>query len=249
MKKLILSLVLTFTCLFGLSADPELPFSKYKPNYITFGDKRDQTLLQFSFKYAVIKDQHLYIGYTQTSWWKLYDESSPFYLTHYNPEIFYPWHIGLPGLTTITFGLFEHKSNGQAGLLSRSYDSSYLKLTSDIGHFELSAKFYGMYNLDGGNYDLVQYIGWWNATLAYKFHLIDQFVYESIAVGLYAGGKNGFDVINRGGFNADLTFGIPFWKDNFTPMFTIQYFRGYGVNLYDYNTLQQNIRFGIVLYR
>lgn len=248
MKKLIV-IVLLLLSSWGAFATDEIPFSKYKPNYITFGDQKDQTLLQFSFKYAVIKDQHLYVGYTQTSWWRIYDNSSPFYLTHYNPEVFYPWRTGLPGLTSITFGLFEHKSNGRDGIASRSYDSSYVKLTSDLGHFELATKFYTMYNLDGGNYDLMQYTGWWNATLAYKFHLIDQFVYESIAVGLYSGGKYGIDIINRGGFNADLTFGVPFLSDRLTPMFTLQYFRGYGVNLFDYNTLQQNIRFGVVLYR
>lgn len=248
MKKLI-GLLFAFLATFGSLTADEIPFSKYKPNYITFGDTKDQTLLQFSFKYAVIKNQNLYIGYTQTSWWMLYNPSSPFYLTHYNPEIFYPWQIGKPWLTALTFGFFEHKSNGRDGSASRSYDSSYIKFTHDIWKFELTNKFYTMYNLDGGNYDLVEYTGWWNSSIGYKFHLIDQFMYESIAIGVYGGGKGAPDFINRGGISADLTFAVPFVEDKFTPMITFQYFRGYGVNLFDYNTLQQNFRAGIVLYR
>lgn len=250
MKKLLLAALAAITLSAGaLSAEEDqMPFQKYKPNYITFGDKKDQTLLQFSFKYAVLKNKDLYIGYTQTSWWNLYNDSSPFYLTHYNPEIFYPWRTKVPGLDVITFGFYEHKSNGREGAASRSYDSSYIKFTTDLGKFELNNKFYAMYNLDGGNYDLVKYTGWWNSSIAYRFHVIDYFVYESIAVGLTAGGITP-DLINRGGVSVDLTFGIPFLNDELTPMLTLQYFRGYGVNLFDYDKLSQNFRAGIVLYR
>lgn len=249
MKKLFLSLLLLLSGLSGLKAeDDKVPFSKYKPNFITFGDKKDQTLLQFSFKYAVIKNQNFFIGYTQTSWWNIYNPSSPFYITHYNPELFYLWQLDSKVLTSVTFGFYEHKSNGRDGDASRSMDSSYVKFTKEIGHFELSSKFFGMYNLDSGNRDLVQYIGWWNAMIGYKFHLIDHFMYESIALGFYAGGVKP-DLVGRGGLSADLTFAVPFIKDEFTPMITFQYFRGYGVNLFDYDQFQQNFRAGIVLYR
>jgi phospholipase A1 len=250
MKKLLLAVLAALTFSMGaLSAEEDkIPFQKHNPNFITFGNQQDQTLLQFSFKYAVLKNRDLFIGYTQTSWWRLYDDSSPFYLTHYNPEVFYQLRTEVPGLNMITFGFFEHKSNGMSGAQSRSYDSSYIKFTTDIWKFQLVNKFYAMYNLDGGNYDLVKYTGWWNPSLAYRFHVIDYFVYESIAVGFAAGGVAP-DFINRGAVSVDLTFGIPFMNDQITPMLTFQYFRGYGVNLYDYDKLSQNFRAGIVLYR
>lgn len=228
---------------------PTFAFSRYKPNYITFGDKKDQTLLQFSFKYAVIKNQNLFIGYTQTSWWNLYNDSSPFYLTHYNPELFYLWNIDWNALKSVTFGFYEHKSNGRDGSASRSLDSSYVQITSALWRFEWVNKFYALYKLDSGNSDLRDYVGWWRTGLAFKFDLLDELVEEAISIHAYAGGTDGLNIINRGGLELDLTFGIPFLGDRFAPMLTIQYFRGYGVNLFDYGVFQQNLRAGIVLYR
>lgn len=225
-----------------------LAFSRYKPNFFTFGDQKDQTLLQFSFKYALIKNHNLFLGYTQTSWWNLYNESSPFFLTHYNPEIFYLWDVKTGPLKSVTFGLYEHKSNGRDGAASRSMDSSYLQFTTIAWRFEWVNKFFMLYNLDTANNNLRDYIGWWRTGLSYKFDLMDELIEEAISVHAYAGGL-GDNILTRGGLEVDVTFGVPFLGDKFAPMLTFQYFRGYGVNLFDYQIFQQTFRAGIVLYR
>lgn len=230
------------------SESETLAFSRYKPNYMTFGDMKDQTLLQFSFKYALIKDSNLYFGYTQTSWWNIYNTSSPFFLTHYNPELFYLWQLNKWSFKSVTFGLYEHKSNGRDGKESRSMDSSYLQVTSALWRFEWVNKAFVLYNLDTANSNLRDYIGWWRTGLAYKFDLLDELVEESISVHTYAGGM-GTNILTRGGVEVDLTFGIPFLGEKFAPMLTFQYFRGYGVNLFDYATFQQTFRAGLVFYR
>ena len=70
-----------------------------------------------------------YFGYTQKSFWQVYDEarSRPFRETNYNPELFYRWtpdperwhHWGAD------FGI-EHESNGQDVPMSRSWNRIYI---------------------------------------------------------------------------------------------------------------------------
>ena len=87
---------------------------------------------QVSIKYVVsenffVKDLDLSVAYTATSWWQTYNSniSSPFRETNYEPELLFNYNkpfsfFGLPVVgTTLSF---NHESNGQPGILSRSWN-------------------------------------------------------------------------------------------------------------------------------
>ncbi|MFZ2389558.1 MAG: phospholipase A [Polaromonas sp.] len=106
--------------------------------------KHAETKIQLSIRTKIAKgliksgqsdeDDHdsLWFGYTQQSYWQLFSAglSRPFRTTDHEPEIvyIYPHQIALPGGWNYRLsGLgLVHQSNGQAGLLSRSWNRTYL---------------------------------------------------------------------------------------------------------------------------
>ena len=87
---------------------------------------------QFSVKYLleddfIFDDLDLLVGFTAASWWQAYngDISRPFRATDYQPEIFlrYTHRWKLLGATVEQASIaFNHQSNGQSGVLSRSWN-------------------------------------------------------------------------------------------------------------------------------
>ena len=71
--------------------------STYKPNYFLFGAGGDtQVAFQFSFRYDLLPSAtwvSVYFGYTQRSFWDLYEGSAPFSENNYNPEINFRWNF------------------------------------------------------------------------------------------------------------------------------------------------------------
>lgn len=94
---------------------------------------------QVSLKYLfmqdlIFKDLDLQFAFTSTSWWQAYnsDISAPFRETNYEPEVILNYHhswnlFGLPVEQTSLS--FNHQSNGQTGLLSRSWNRVILGFT------------------------------------------------------------------------------------------------------------------------
>jgi phospholipase A1 len=98
------------------------------------GTKLDDVEIKFqvSLKYLfmqdlIFRDLDLQFAFTTTSWWQAYnsDISAPFRETNYEPEVILNYHhswslLGFPvEQTTLSF---NHQSNGQTGLLSRSWN-------------------------------------------------------------------------------------------------------------------------------
>ena len=81
-------------------------------------------------------------GYTQTSWWQLYKDSSPFRETNYQPEIFVTLPYGKRDKTVLKgfkFG-FLHESNGQPKGDSRSWNRIYLRSYFQAGNLFISPR-------------------------------------------------------------------------------------------------------------
>jgi len=120
------------------------PVSTYKTNYFAINNwpwnKAAQAKFQLSMKFSVLKpDLYIfnrnyfpaYVAYTQKSLWNIGQPSAPFEESNYNPEVFleYPVNRRLGGkiyLRSVTVGLFEHESNGMAGIQSRSWNRQYI---------------------------------------------------------------------------------------------------------------------------
>jgi phospholipase A1 len=95
------------------------------------GYERDRTETQFqiSLKLRTLESFPLFLGYTQKSFWQVYNkaQSAPFRETNYNPEAFVDCQgpFGAPRAFGIRLGV-EHESNGQTIARSRSWNRNYV---------------------------------------------------------------------------------------------------------------------------
>ncbi|MDY0328147.1 MAG: phospholipase A [Arcobacteraceae bacterium] len=127
----------------------------YKKNYfapISYQNKRidDRDSNEAKFQISVRKpllhnafglNESIEFGYTQTSWWQLYDKSSPFRETNYAPEIFAMFYNNNKdsSLKLYKFG-FIHESNGKNNEQSRSWNRLYTEATFQLGNLFITPK-------------------------------------------------------------------------------------------------------------
>jgi phospholipase A1 len=127
---------------------------------------------QLSFKLKMWEDMFgsqsaLWLGYTQKSFWQVYNEdlSRPFRETNYEPEIIWttPTDYEIFGLKgrLLAFGLV-HQSNGRSDPLSRSWNRIYAMVALENGPFVMQIKpWYRLSESDDkdDNPDITDYIG------------------------------------------------------------------------------------------
>ena len=263
-----------------------LPIQWHRPTYFLFGaynnsPNRDTTLdvdsraraqkteaiFQLSGKVRPLQGdlwgQHvdLWFGYTQRSFWQLYNSafSSPFRDTNYEPEAFItlPQDHDLFGLNLLNWRIFNlgfaHQSNGRSRPLSRSWNRMFAEfgfekvLNRNINdgnrnEFNLFVKSWYRLPEDGqndDNPDIEKYLGYGDIW------------------GVYYWQKHRFALMlrnnlrmndNKGALQLDWSHPIPLTR--FTSdivSFYVQYFNGYGESLLDYNSSSNRISAGIML--
>jgi outer membrane phospholipase A len=220
-------------------------FSIFGQNYVVYS-KPDYTKLQLSFKYKLVSDFGLYFAYTQLMLWDLFGSSAPIINTDYKPQIFYRFQIPTEFLHSIDLGFFEHMSNGQSGLRSRSTESSYVRLNNwydfrpVILGFDL--KLYALYDLSTFNTDLRRYMGFWSIRPFIRNFLGSFLDKEELYLAITPGGGGGNFAL--GSQEVGLKFKLT--APEFGPSFYIQYFHGYAESLLNYNKKVSALRFGIV---
>ena len=186
-------------------------------------------------------DMDLWFGYTQQSFWQLYNtaESSPFRETNYEPELLVNFRTDYDILgmkcRMINVG-FNHQSNGRSEPYSRSWNRIVANVGLEKDNFTLLLKTW--YRLpesktDDDNPDTDDYLG-----------------YGEIW-GYYTTGKQRFAVMlrnnlqsheNRGALQLDWSFPLIPRVSGY-----IQYFTGYGESLLDYNHSVNRIGIGFML--
>lgn len=229
--------------------------SPYDPVYFVVGRTGGATgRFQVSFKYRLFSPDdaakphfmdNWYLGYTQTSLWDLHSDSIPFIDTTYNPSLFWAreslwqtddkrWFVGLNA------GI-EHKSNGKDGADSRSLNDLYLQ--PEFNHrlsegstlsFMPRFKAYVTTEADMHYPDSLGYVDWklrWAQ---------DQGLVLS---GLYRQGTQG-----RNATQLEAAWPLRRTWLNMNGYLYVQYFRGYGETLLDYNQKHDpQLRIGIAL--
>jgi phospholipase A1 len=185
------------------------------------------------------KDIVLWFGYTQRSFWQLYnfDDSSPFRETNYEPEMLF--NIGTRfsflGLQArfIQFGV-NHQSNGQSEPLSRSWNRLVANIGIERGDLSLLLKgWYRIPDVDDDNPGLTHFVGSGELWAYYflKKHRLAVMVRDNLNFRE-----------NRGAIQLEWSF----------PLFAmvggyVQYFLGYGESLLDYNHRVNRIGVGFIL--
>lgn len=237
-----------------------LPFSyNDNPNRRPYRESFDQNLfnergkyvrnveaeMQISFLILTSKNIfgtkfNTFLGYTQHSWWQVYNEgwSRQFRETNYEPEIFFRRVFDeenrFLGLDFIGYDLgFVHQSNGQAQELSRSWNRIFARAAFVVDRFVLT--FTSWYRIPSSgktpddNPDLYKYLGYGNLNLRYSI------------------GKSNVGLLYRIGEKyqgVDLSYSYP-WKEGIR--FYIKGTYGYGSSMIDYNNRAETIGVGISL--
>jgi phospholipase A1 len=230
--------------IFGI--DPKNKFSLYRPSYFIFG--KENLKMQFSGKYRVAKSYNLYLGYTQTMFWNIYDNSAPFDDINYSPEIFYRLVEGDDKfIRSVDLG-FQHKSNGEDGDRSRSMNSLFLKtnFASKINRHSIlgELKLQNIYNKAESNKNIVRHMGYWELKLIFTHLLVHNTQRLDIEY-LFFAGKSVVD-FGKGGRELGLVYRLG--SENFNPAFYLQYYSGYAETLLHYDQKISQVRLGLLLF-
>ena len=203
-------------------------------------------MFQISVKFKLWQDvlgtdTDLWFGYTQRSFWQLYntDESSPFRETNYEPELMlnYRTDFDILGVKCrmITVG-FNHQSNGRSEPLSRSWNRIVGSLGFEKDNFTLILKTW--YRVpesseEDDNPDTDDYFG--------HGEIYGYYFWNKHRFGMMF--RNNLQVSdNRGALQ--LEWSLPLIE---RVSLYAQYFTGYGESLLDYDHSVNRISVGLIL--
>ena len=251
----------------GLAEFLSTRFRAHEPIYFLSGPLEPNSKFQISLKYQLFGDggdiarlvppaPNFYVAYSQTSFWDIGGDSSPFFDSSYRPEFLY--QLGprkahwLPGMTRFDLqaGL-KHESNGKAGADSRSLNTAYICPIFTFGDdgesanphdfFVALAPRLWMYLTEmSDNPDIYHYRGYGDIRLVtgWRGGLQAAFI-----------GRMGNDW-DKGSLEVDLSYPLQKLAIRDLGMYLhAQLFTGYGESLLGYNENDTTLRVGVSLVR
>lgn len=218
----------------------------YEGTELGRGYDRLEAKFQISFKVKIWPDLvtprgDLWFGYTQTSYWQVYndDVSAPFRETNYQPELIYAYEADfeLLGLNARVLTLsLNHTSNGRSQPLSRSWNRLIGGILLDQGNLAFRIRaWYRLPDVKGedDNPDILDYMGRGEIWTHYK----DGGHTYSLML------RSNFDPEDvRGAAQASWSFPLGGAVKGY-----VQYFWGYGDGLIDYNHINNRLSLGLML--
>jgi len=225
-------------------------FTIYKDNYFitgtTIGESpskfNSDVKFQFSFKLRlqntpVFWNSYLYLIYTQKSFWDIYQDSSPFAETNYNPGLMLAKPVfkenNLKGMVMLSL---EHESNGRDSIYSRSWNYLGIHYSHHFsGKTIAGLKLFIPYGLND-NPDLTDYTGFAEGTFTWN-------IFEEKLI-LDILGRKGKGWNTKGSLSTSLSY-RPSLKRNL--YWTLQWFSGYAESLINYQETTNMLRFGITI--
>jgi len=209
--------------------------------------ENEEAKYQISFKLPLLTglfddDTTLWFGYTQKSFWQVYNqnESAPFRETNYEPEIFFrhklDWQLGPGTLNGVTLG-FNHQSNGQSEPRSRSWNRIMGSLAYSYNRWLFMVKpWYRIPEKEGNddNADIEKYLGHASYHAVYKLSE-DQTLSLKLMNNLRSEDNH-----------TSVEFGYSFPLGDTVKGF-VQYYNGYGESLIDYNHRIERVGLGIMI--
>lgn len=182
----------------------------------------------------------LWFSYSQQSWWQIFNgaTSSPFRETNYEPAVYTSFltDLDLAGLKlrTVNAG-FVHQSNGRTQPLSRSWNRVFADLQLVRGDFLLAFRPWLRIKESpdsDDNPDITDYLG--------HYELRASCLWRRQIVSVMA--RNLLDAQHR--YNAELDWSFPI-KGKMRGL--VQWYKGYGESLIDYNYNMNRIGVGVLL--
>lgn len=216
-----------------------LPYTK--SNFGTDKRQKHEAKFQFSIRKPIIGqngNNSVNLAYTQKSLWQLYnaDRSREMRENNYNPEVFFrtagsSFYIDLG---------YEHESNGGREPDSRGWDRAFIAFNIDTKPFSSYLKIWEIINeeqgrgVEGRMESIKQYYGHGELELTFKGDIFHWSFF----------GRHNFNS-KKGAFKTDITF--PFGP--LSLYLHLQYYKGYGESLIDYNRSIERFGFGVTLLR
>ncbi|MDX8400726.1 MAG: phospholipase A [Gallionellaceae bacterium] len=208
-------------------------------------DTRD-IKFQISLKLALADNKEfgsLWLAYTQLSFWQFYDRtnSQPFRETNYSPEVIYSFQPFESSI--LNFGVI-HQSNGEANPRSRSWNRYYIQpgvdiIDSDGVRLLLKVRWWKRFleaSAADNNSDITDFLGYREVELRYDYK-------NSWRISAIGRSKSG---------QLDIAAPWTSWlmldgEYEQSANVHIQYFRGYGESLLDYNQYHESWGVGLSL--
>lgn len=227
-------------------------FGIYKDNYLITGtdfsggkinkynsDAKFQiSLWHRLFNSFLPYNMHIFLTYSQKSFWDIYRNSAPFSDNNYNPTVGagYSFIQNNKAIGMLLFQV-EHESNGRDSTASRSWNRfTFTGIRHINKNLSLQAKVWIPFLIASENRDILSYNGIGHIAGTYRNN--SDRIWCSLLV------------IKRGGWNFNANFQIEaawkiFPRDN--QYLFLQYYNGYGEGLLKYNEFRHFLRLGIVI--
>jgi phospholipase A1 len=225
-------------------------FTIHKDNYFITGTTIGETptkynsdaKFQFSFRQRLLnkpigKSIFFYLTYTQKSFWNIYQSSSPFEETNYNPGLLFVKpcfrNEQFAGVLSMSF---EHESNGKDSIDSRSWNF----LSVGYAHifsrsFTAGLKLWIPFALSE-NPDLMEYIGY--GELQAQWTIKENRLYFDFLA------RKGASWDGKGSLQTSLSYRP---LRNRTVSLMLQWWQGYAESLIDYQERRSMLRFGLMI--
>ncbi len=225
-----------------------LKLSGFEPLYFLYGSPSSK--VKVSFKYQLIHELPLYLGFNQFVFWNIGRDSNPFQDVTYSPEIFYRLSFkGKAFFQSLDLIPYWHMSNGKGGSDSRSLDRSAVQLNTlpfpQNSKLKLSLRLSSSpYYMDLENYDVREYIGPFELRSSYTEVPLGPLSETEVSFRYFTGGAWG-QKLRWGGRELGFSFRLGFARLN--PSFYVQYFEGHAESLLNYTDYDRIIRVGLKL--
>lgn len=225
-------------------------FTIHKDNYFITGvplnikttKQTADVKFQISFKQRLTNailpfKSFLYLSYTQKSFWNIYEKSSPFAETNYNPSLgiskFFYRNNKLMGFSFAV----EHESNGRDSIFSRSWNRMAFNFArQSSANSILYLSLWIPFQYDGDNPDLLNYTG--SMELAYQQASRNKRMILDVLV------RKGNRIDWRGSLQTQLSWRITERQNQYL---SLQWFTGYAESLIDYKEHVNMLRLGILI--
>lgn len=223
-----------------IGSNPDQDFSLYKLNYAILND--EDLMLQYSFKYRILDEW--YLAYTNLVLWDIYHSELPAEDNNFMPESFYRFLFDDSPLVSIDAGWF-HRSNGQQGPISRSWDRWQLRfntLFEPMGKQVIwTTTVFNDIQKSKNNPDIGDYIGPWEMNVTLRSAV--DWKQNEIDLGFKLVPGDGWTDFKRGQRVISIHYRQPFKA--FKPTIYAQYFWGYSEVIQYYNIERESFRIGL----
>lgn len=251
MKKFLYHIILILSCSSLFAAEYQSPISMNRDNYFVAGNKEDQTKFQISLKGDILYPYNagLYLGYTQTTWWKVYDGADTM-SANYQPEVFYRLtsknnlfnNVDLGPIDFIQISPYNHCSTGVEGANHRGINIYYGQMQiSSGGRVSVgdNLKVFGYYNKSSKNKDIEKFKGYYENDVFIKLNSATVEDLSLMELHFKHGGT-----LDKGWLSVELQTIL--LTSKIQPKLFVQYFYGYGENMVYYNVKEHSVYGGLI---